>query len=528
MADLSSATLAVTVFPDRARVTRRGQTALTPGLHTLTFRDLPLALLPDSVRAAGRGTAGARLLGVNARREHFAETPATAARELERRIEELEDQDGELAARIGLLENETANLVALGGQAEMYARGVALRNRPADDFVGLLGALTTRLNHLSTEKHGINRERRTLGRELDQLRRELKAMQGARPRERWLAEVEVECAEAGELELDLTYVVMQAGWRPLYDLRLGDDGLTVTYLGEIAQTTGEDWAGVSLTLSTAFPALSLVIPELDPWYIEPQRPRPPSPKVAMAGMAVRAPAPPAAAADEAVFASAMPAAQAYREAEAAQADVGAAGAAVTYRVGGAVDVPGDGSPRKSTIAVFRLSPDLDYVTAPKLADAAYRRAKVKNDSAYTLLPGGAQLFEGEEYLGATALELTSPGQEFELVLGPDERVRVERDLKAREVDKRFVGDRRRVRYAYEITVENLRESDQSVTVRDHIPVSRHEDIKVKLEFSDPKPSEQSDLNLMEWKLNVGKGQKRTIRYDYSVESPRAMDVRGVA
>ena len=193
-----------------------------------------------------------------------------------------------------------------------------------------------------------------------------------------------------------------------------------------------------------------------------------------------------------------------------------------------MDVPGDGSPRKSTIAVFRLSPDLDYVTAPKLADAAYRRAKVKNDSAYTLLPGGAQLFEGEEYLGATALELTSPGQEFELVLGPDERVRVERDLKAREVDKRFVGDRRRVRYAYEITVENLRESDQSVTVRDHIPVSRHEDIKVKLEFSDPKPSEQSDLNLMEWKLNVGKGQKRTIRYDYSVESPRAMDVRGVA
>jgi uncharacterized protein (TIGR02231 family) len=529
MNELNSQTIAVTVFTDRARVTRRATTPLAPGLHTLAFGNLPLALLPDSVRASGRGTARARLLGVNARREHFAETPAEAARDLERQIEDLEAQDAGLAARLGVLDNEEANLAALGGQAEMYARGLALRSRPAEEVIGLLGALTARVQQLETQKLDLNRERRSLGRELDRLRRELKAMQGARPRERWSAEVELECREAGDLDIELTYVVTGAGWHPLYDLRLSDAGLELTYLGQVFQQTGEDWAGASLTLSTALPALSLVIPELDPWFVEPLLPRPAAPKRAMAATAMRAPVSPMQAAPAPALTAApetMPVRE-FIETEASQAEVAVSGAAVTYRVGGSVDVPGDGTPRKTTIAVFRLSPALDYVTAPKLADAAYRRAKVTNESPYVLLPGPAQLFEADEYLGATALELTSPGQEFELVLGADERVRVKRELKARDVDKRLVADRRRVRYAYEIEVENLLDAEQTVYVRDHIPVSRHEDIKVKLEFLDPKVIEQSELNLLEWKLTVGKGQKRTIRYEYAVEAPRAMQVRGL-
>jgi len=529
MEELKSQTTAVTVFPDRARVTRRATATLAPGLHTLGFRDLPLALLPDSVRAAGQGTARARLLGVNARQEHFSEAPAEAVRDLERRIEDLEEQDNGLAARLNVFENEEANLAALGGQAEMFARGMALRGRPADEVIGILGALTNRVQQIETQKLEITRERRGLARELDRLRRELKAMQGARPRQRWLAEVEVECREAGQLDIELTYLVNHAGWRPLYDLRLRDDGLEVTYLGQVFQKTGEEWAGVSLTLSTALPSLSLIVPELDPWYIEPILPRPASPKMAMAATRVRAAAP-----ETAMFAASDEAESLAMQApapapmEMAQAEVSEAGAAVTYKIGGSADVPGDGSPRKATIAVFPLAPQLDYVSAPKLADAAYRRATVTNTSPYVFLPGAAQLFEGDEYLGATALEMTSPGQEFELVLGADERMRVKRELKAREVDKRFASDRRRVRYAYEIEVENLLATEQTVYVRDHIPVPRHEEIKVKLEFADPKVTEQSELNQLEWKLTLAPGQKRAVRYEYMLEAPRAMEIRGIA
>jgi len=209
------------------------------------------------------------------------------------------------------------------------------------------------------------------------------------------------------------------------------------------------------------------------------------------------------------------------------ATVSESGASLTFHLAARADIPGNGDPRKVTVAAFPLKPEFDYVTAPKLADACYRRAKVKNESAYMLLPGSAQLFEGDDYLGTTMIERTAPGEEWELFFGADERVKVERELVAREVDKTFIGDRRRIRFAYTIEVENLRDSPQTVFVRDQLPVSRDEQIKVKLESADPKPMEQSELNLLEWKLQLDKASKRKIRFDFTVEFPRAMEVVGL-
>ena len=60
------------------------------------------------------------------------------------------------------------------------------------------------------------------------------------------------------------------------------------------------------------------------------------------------------------------------------------------------------------------------MTAPKLEQVCYRRAEIKNDSRYSLLAGRAQLFEGDEYLGATAIDFVAPalttGNEFVSVL----------------------------------------------------------------------------------------------------------------
>jgi len=210
------------------------------------------------------------------------------------------------------------------------------------------------------------------------------------------------------------------------------------------------------------------------------------------------------------------------------AAVSESGASLTYQLPGSAEVPGNGDPRKVTVATLPLRPDITYVTAPKQEPVCYRRAEIKNTSDYSLLPGSAQLFEGDEYLGATRLEFVAPGQTFELALGADERLRVKRELAARDVDKAFIlGDRRRIRYAYTIEVENLRDTPQVVYVRDQIPVARDEQIKVKLEQADPKPTEQTELNLLEWKLTLDQGAKRTIRYEYSVEHPRSMDVQGL-
>jgi uncharacterized protein (TIGR02231 family) len=208
--------------------------------------------------------------------------------------------------------------------------------------------------------------------------------------------------------------------------------------------------------------------------------------------------------------------------------VSEAGASLTYKLAGQAEVPGNGEPRKVTVAALKLKPSFTYVTAPKLEPVCYRRADLKNESVYSLLPGPLQLFEGDEYLGATHIEFVAPNQTFELALGADERMRVERELVAREVDKAFIiGDRRRIRYAFEIEVENLRDTRQTLLVRDQIPVSRDEQIKVKLDSVDPKPSEHSELNVLEWIFVLDPGAKRKLRYEFTVEHPRGMDVIGL-
>src|SRR5262245_45581702 len=64
MPELDSSIVAVTVYMNRARITRRGTVTLPPGDHDLTLVNLPMSLEDDSVRASGRSSAGVKILGV--------------------------------------------------------------------------------------------------------------------------------------------------------------------------------------------------------------------------------------------------------------------------------------------------------------------------------------------------------------------------------------------------------------------------------------------------------------------------------
>ncbi len=524
MSTIQTAISAVTVYPDRARVTRRGEATVEPGMHRLEISDLPLALDPASVRAAARGTARARLVGVDVGRVFFADTPEEKVRQLEHEVEALQDKISSLdAEREGLVAERSA-LQGLQGATDVYARGLAFGKTTPEAQMALFSSLRERATGLDEQLQALKLARRDQQRLLEKLEKELKQLRSARGKERYSAAVEVEVAKGGSLTLEVTYVVSGASWTPLYDMRLSADGaeLEAGYLAEVAQSTGEEWAGVALTLSTARPALAGTLPKLDPWYLYTARP-PVRKGISRAAMAP----PPAPAALDRFAATAVAEEAVMYEAEEVMATVETAGAAVTYVLPAAATIPPDGAPHKVTVARYPLAPNLDYVSAPKLVEAAYRRAKVANDSAYTLLPGPANLFAGEEFIGTTELELTAPGGELELYLGVDDRVRVKRELKRRDVDKKLLGDRRRLSYSYEIELENLLEKEVALTLHDQIPVPQDEQVKVQLEAIVPKPSSQSDLGLLEWELTLAPREERTVRFDFVVEHPRSMRIDGL-
>jgi uncharacterized protein (TIGR02231 family) len=144
-----------------------------------------------------------------------------------------------------------------------------------------------------------------------------------------------------------------------------------------------------------------------------------------------------------------------------------------------------------------------------------------------LLPGEANIFVGDEYIGTTPLELTAPQGEIELYLGSEDRLKVERELKRREVDKRLIGGRRHLVIGYEIKLENLLPYAVKLTLHDQFPVSRHEEIKVRLESADPKPVEVSEMNLLRWEFTLEPQEKRSVRFDFVVDSPQGMEIVGI-
>ena len=511
---------AVTVFRDGARVQRSGSVSMAPGRQAVVIGGLPADLDPASVRIAARG-AGLTLLNVEVHRGYRAdplrEEVARLRAEAERcrdAVRALDDEDAAVQARLDFLGHLS------GAAATALARAVGFGRASHDDLAQMAG-------HLSADTADALRRRRDIVARGRAARRELEAA------ERRLAEAESRAGqpaaytdvsailEAGAqsvgvpAEIELSYHVPGASWRPLYDLTLDGEQLAVSYLAEVTQQTGEDWPAVELVLATMRRGLHEGLPELDPWYIG----KLPSPPPAVPRLAHRAMA----------FAAAAGAPQADGlEAAVLMAEPGdSVGAGLVYRVQRPLAVPADGGPHKTMVARFTLDATLDHLAVPALAPEAYLRATVTNTSPLLLLPGPARVFHGTRFVGETSLEIVAAGEEFELQLGVDDQIRVERELRRRSTGKAVIGGTRTIDIGYEITVENHRQDKTTVSVHDHIPVSADGDIKVRLREASPNPAEQTDLGELTWELPLDGGKAATIRYRFTVEHPAQVTVTGL-
>jgi uncharacterized protein (TIGR02231 family) len=189
-------------------------------------------------------------------------------------------------------------------------------------------------------------------------------------------------------------------------------------------------------------------------------------------------------------------------------------------------VPSDNDPHKTLVASFEADAKLGYLTVPVLASEAYLRATVTN-GPLLLLPGQARIFHGSQFVGETRLDSVAPGEEFEVQLGVDDQIKVERKLRRRTTSKAVIGSTRTIDIAYEITVENHRDRKATVSVHDHIPVSTDGEIKVRTRETNPAPVSTDDLGELTWTLTLSPGESSAIRHRFTVEHPAPVAVTGL-
>ncbi|WP_082127323.1 mucoidy inhibitor MuiA family protein [Calothrix sp. 336/3] len=525
---LESQIINVTVYTDQALVTRRSVVSLTGQEQELAIAHLPVTLQPESVRVKGKGSMVVQILGVSTERTFFTEPVAPRVAQITQQIQQLEAQKRNLQAQIDALALQSSFIQGLREKTgEQFSVGLARKNLSLSEVLDFVNFLGSQYSEYAIATEDYKNQQREIEKQLQALRKQLQQVQTPEPQESINVLVEIQSAGAGELELEVSYVVNHASWHPLYDLRVDSQSQTVNlgYLAEIQQNTGEDWQDVNLTLSTAKPGLGTLPPQIQPWYIDIFRPSPPMMTRSIMPMAA-----PAASRgmDEA----------ASLEAEsldmdgivpitAAGVEVSKQGSVVTFKLAGGGNIPSDGSPHKKTIFHENYPCRFQYIAIPRLVSFAYLEAQVKNpgDGA-TLLPGNANIFRDQMFVGTTELANIAPGEDFSVNLGIDEGLKIVRNLVERVADKKLLGSYRKVTFAYRLSITNLLDQEATFKVTEQLPVSRNEQIKVRLLRSQPS-IQLGEMGILEWVLVLPAQGKQELYYQFTVEYPPEIGIIGL-
>ncbi|WP_414570563.1 mucoidy inhibitor MuiA family protein [Nostoc sp. CCY 9925] len=528
---VQSEIVAVTVYADRALVTRRGVVSLTGIERELVITPVPMTLETESVRVSGTGTVGVQLQGVSSDRIYTTEPVGERVAHLTRQIQQLEAEKRHLQAQVDALALQSSFIEGLREKTEEpFSQSLSRKNLSLSETLDFLNFLGSQYSEYAIASGECKAQQQELDKQLQALYTSLQKIQTPHPKESLSLVVAVEVTGEGEFELEVSYLVNRASWTPLYDLRFSttSDIVHLSYLAEITQSSGEDWIGTSLTLSTAKPGLGTLPPKLEPWYID--TPRPQIARQRRARFAAQPPLLPSIAApsgeenwqeqDEVTEDNLI-------AAEIVVAEVSKEGSVVTFKLNSGGNIPSDGAPHKTTIFHDDYPCNFDYVAMPRLVSFAYLQANVKNSpNGATLLPGKANIFRNNVFIGATGLENIAPGQEFKLNLGIDEGLKIERDLVERLVDKRLISNQRRITYSYRLIITNLLDKEANLKVTEQLPVSRNEQIKVRLIRTNPQ-IQLGEMGILEWQLTLASQERREIYYQFNVEHPPELMVVGL-
>lgn len=524
---LSSAIKQVTVYADRAAVTRHAEVQLPAGQHELRFENLPVLLDNNSLQINAEGTTPTTILDVTAKQEQRITNANVRIQEINNKIQAITDEINALADKTALLDNQADFIKQM--QMGVLAPSKDASRPSAQEIKNIMQFSKDNLANIFASQRLLAKQKNELEKQLQVLQSELAPIQQQQNSQVKNIVIRVNLEQAGKVNLDLTYVTYGAYWYPNYDARFNtkDRKVSLDYLGVISQQTGEDWKNVKLTLSTAKPSLGGNPPLLTNWIIDEYKP-PVAAQAAYRDAPITAmPAPDLAATTDAADYLAKDLRQKNKASvQTATVDMGATSA--SFNIEKEASLMSDNSQRKVTITRIDLPSKLHYMITPRLAETAYLQAESNNSSDYPLIGGKLNIFMDNRFIASSDLKTTMPKEDFKLDLGADESINVQFKRLQRFTEKTgFTNSSQRITYEYLITVQNNKKTAESINIIDHIPVSENDKIKINLLSPNAKDIKQDKDGKLTWNWTLNAGQKREATLKFSIEYPINMQVIGI-
>ncbi len=527
-AGLNSSIGAVTVYQDRAVVTRNAGSDLAAGEHELVLENLPATLQENSLQVSAKSTGQATLLDVRVRDSVRADIANDRVRQIEAQIDTLQARQAALDDEAAVLDNQRELVLMMQrGATEPSKDGARIT---LDELKAIQAVSADSLARTLAGLRRVAEQKTALDREIGVLQGQLGQVRGEQGRRGKTITLRVNLARAGKLDLAVSYAVAGARWTPSYDARLrpADRNVDLGYFGVIRQNTGEDWKNVKLTLSTARPSLGGAAPTLQPWIVDVAAPPPPPHALPAPAPAVRAEmqakrAPRAAAMEDA--GAPEPALEAV---DVATTQIQNAATSASFQISSPATLLSDNTAQRVAIATAKLPATLQYQATPALREAVFLTAEASNNTDFPFLAGPLNTFLDDAFVASSAMKAVMPGEKLELALGADDGISIKRQLVNRYTESTgFSGSGKRVTYEYKITVKNNKATKEQVTFKDRLPVSRNEKIVVKLLSPSDRDIKREEDGKLAWEWQMEPGKSRETVLKFSVDYPGDIDVAGL-
>ncbi len=339
--------------------------------------------------------------------------------------------------------------------------------------------------------------------------------------------MQVVCRNEQEADLSLSYYTNNAGWQPIYDIRVNSktNAIKLVYKASVIQNTGIDWAKTKLTLSTGTPNFTTTAPLLNPWYLQFYVPQLYSTlsEVVVTGF------------------SAQNRMQSFYEKDIDKKLTGkAAGMSVqtispstldqyttlkqgilntSFEIDLPYDIVSNGQAHSINIKEAEIQSNLKNYAVPKLDVDAYLVAEITDWQNLDLIPGNANIIMDDTYIGKSFIDPNTTADTLNLSLGKDKRVGIKRTLIKDASINKIKDANIKQTYTYELTVKNNKVKDINLILKDQYPLSNVQDIVVELLDSDD-AAINTELGVLTWKITLKPGESKKLRFRYTVKYPK--------
>jgi uncharacterized protein (TIGR02231 family) len=323
------------------------------------------------------------------------------------------------------------------------------------------------------------------------------------------------------IDIDLSYFTRNAGWVPLYDIRVKtiDNSLKLVYKALVSQTTGLNWKGVKLNLSTSNPNQGTTVPSLFPVFVQLYAPvlydnlkelkySPNTNNPALSEVVVTALSKNDNANNRNNNFSDVSDFTLLKESQ----------LNTNFEIDLPYDIPSDGNAYSVNIKEEKIPATYQHFAIPKVDKDAFLLARLSRWDTLSLLPGQANIIMDNVYLGKSYLDPNTTADTLSLSLGRDKRIAIARKL-IKEFKKTSKGDTKTELFTYEILIKNNKKQPLAMSLKDQYPVSKTKEVEVTL-IEEGGAVVNAENGSLTWEVILQPGESRKIRFSYQVKYPK--------